>query len=245
MRGGLSASNAGPAFSGYIVGVFYRPAKAQEPLWLNMEDELPINAHVAPGAAPVKNEKYMEATPGVALQAAPAPSSTIDVAELTATIQKLQAERQELYDRLLRRQAELENLRKRMEREKEDYRQYANADLIRALLPSLDGMERALKHRDPRVPLEFYKGMELIYQGLLATLKRHGVEQIQTIGQTFDPHLHHAVGTVEDAQHRDQEIVEELLPGYKLKDRLLRPSMVKVAVTTKRNNALADRIKHD
>ena len=98
------------------------------------------------------------------------------------------------------------------------------------------GSERALKHRDPRVPPEFYKGMELIYQGLFEVLKRYGLEQIKAVGQTFDPHLHQAVESVEDGQRRDQEIVEELLPGYKLKHRLLRPSMVKVAVTTKRNN---------
>jgi len=143
---------------------------------------------------------------------------------------------------LLRKQADLENLRKRMEREKEEYRQHANADLIRALLPSLDGIERALKHRDACVPREFYKGLELIYQGLLDVLKRYGLEPIEAVGQIFDPHLHQAVGTVEDAQRRDHEIVEELLRGYKLKRRLLRPSMVKVAVTTKRDDPLSDGI---
>jgi molecular chaperone GrpE len=174
----------------------------------------------------------------MALQAGSAPS---DVAELTARIQRLQAEKNELYDRLLRKQAELENLRKRMQREKEEFLQHADADLIRALLPSLDGFDRALKHRDPRVPEEFHKGVELIYQGLFDVLKRRGLEPIDAVGQTFDPHLHQAVGTVEDEQHRDQEIVEELLRGYELKRRLLRPSMVKVAVTTKRNKVLSER----
>jgi molecular chaperone GrpE len=196
------------------------------------------------GTGPVKNEEGVEVAPGVASEAASAPSPYADVAELRATIQKLQAEKKELYDRWLRKQAELENLRKRMEREKEEFRHHANADLIRALLPTLDGMERALKHRDTRVPPEFYKGMELIYHGLLEVLKRYGLEPIEAMGQIFDPHLHQAVGSVEDAQHHDQEIVEELLRGYKLKHRLLRPSMVKVAVTPKRINLLPERIKH-
>jgi molecular chaperone GrpE len=208
-----------------------------------MEDamKLSTNANVGPGAGSAKNEEGVGAVPGMALQAGSAPSPTADVAELTATIQRLQAEKNELYDRLLRKQAELENLRKRMQREKEEFLQHADADLIRALLPSLDGFDRALKHRDPRVPEEFHTGVELIYQGLFDVLMRRGLEPIDAVGQTFDPHLHQAVGTVEDEQHRDQEIVEELLRGYELKRRLLRPSMVKVAVTTKRNKVLSER----
>jgi molecular chaperone GrpE len=210
------------------------------------EKELSITAKVAPGAGSAKNnEKGAVSVPAVAPQAASDPLPIADVAELTATIEKLQAEKKGLYDRLMRKQAELENSRKRMEREKEEFREHANADLIRALLPSLDGLERALKYRDRRVPDEFYNGLKLIYNGLLGVLKRHGLEPIEAVGHTFDPHLHHAVGTVEDPQRRDQEIVEELVPGYKLKGRLLRPSMVEVAVTTKRNNPVADRIKHD
>jgi len=203
-----------------------------------MEDEkgLSISANAASGAGSAKSEEGEGAVPGMALRAASAPSSTAGVAELTATIQRLQAEKKELYERLLRKHADFENLRKRMQREKEEFLQHADADLIRALLPTLDGFDRALKHRDPRVPEEFHKGMELIYQGMFDVLKRRGLEPIGAVGQTFDPHLHQAVETVEDAQRRDQEIVEELLRGYKLKHRLLRPSMVKVAVRSKRDN---------
>ncbi len=212
-----------------------------------MEDkkELPlmVDVRTEPGAA--KNEERVETMMGGARQAASAPSPSADVADLTATIQKLQTEKKELYDRLLRKQAELENLRKRTEREKEEFREHANADLIRALLPSLDGLERALKYRDRRVPDQFYKGLELIYQGLFDILKSRGLEPIKAVGQIFDPHLHQAVGTIEDDQRRDQEVVEEFLRGYKLKHRLLRPSMVKVAVTPKRINLLTERIKHD
>jgi len=164
----------------------------------------------------------------------PAPSPAADVAELTSKIHQLQAENQNLYDRLLRKQAELQNYRKRTEREKEEFAQHANAELIRALLPSLDGFERALKSRDVSASNGFYKGMERIYQQLMNVLKREGLTRIEAVGNTFDPHLHQAVESVEDEQYRDQEIVEELLPGYRFRHRLLRPSMVKVSVKTKR-----------
>ncbi|MGH9455348.1 MAG: nucleotide exchange factor GrpE, partial [Terriglobia bacterium] len=128
------------------------------------------------------------------------------------------------------KQAELENFRKRMQREKEDFLQHANVDLIRALLPTLDGFERALKHRDANVPAQFYQGIELIYKGLMDVLERAGVKFVETDGKHFDPHVHQAVETVESTTHGDQEIVEELQRGYKLKDRLIRPAIVKVAV---------------
>ena len=150
--------------------------------------------------------------------------------DLAGAYRKLLAEKQELYDRLLRKQAELDNFRKRTEREKEDFLKHATADLIRALLPALDSFERALKHRDPKVPAEFYKGVELIHGELVDVLRRAGLDPLETMGATFDPHLHQAVEIVESVRHRDNEIVEELQRGYKLKQRLLRPAIVKVAV---------------
>jgi len=151
-------------------------------------------------------------------------------ADLAAACQKLRAEKDTLYDRLLRKQAELENLRKRMQREKEEFLQHATADLIRALLPTLDGFERALKQRDADVPAQYYQGMELIYRDLLEVLKRAGLAPLETVGKTFDPHLHQAVETVATSEYHDQEIVEEFQRGYTLKQRLLRPAIVKVAV---------------
>lgn len=153
-------------------------------------------------------------------------------ADLPAAYRKLLAEKQDLYDRLLRKQAELENFRKRAEREKEDLLKHAAADLIRALLPALDSFERALKHRTPDVPSQFIAGMELIHRELLDVLGRAGLTPIVAEGQLFDPHLHQAVERVEAPEHRDQEIVEELQRGYKLKQRLLRPAIVKVAVSS-------------
>src|SRR5271157_101691 len=150
--------------------------------------------------------------------------------ETPATIEKLKGEIAALYDRLLRKQAELDNFRKRTQREREEFRQIANESLIRELLPVLDGFERALEQRAPAVPETFYQGMELIHRQLLDVLGRAGLDPMETSGQLFDPHYHQAVETVEDPERRDQEIVEELQRGYMLNRRLLRPAIVKVAV---------------
>jgi molecular chaperone GrpE len=158
-------------------------------------------------------------------------------ADLPAAYEKLLAEKQELYDRLLRKQAEFDNWRKRAQREREDFLAQAGADLIRALLPVLDGFDRALKFRDQRVPEQFYQGMELIYRELFEVLSRAGLAPVDTAGQVFDPHLHQAVETVEVPAARDQEIVEELQRGYKLKHRLLRPATVKVAAAARGDKA--------
>jgi molecular chaperone GrpE len=175
------------------------------------------------------------------------PSTAMNPADPTAveasSLEKLKEERAELYERLLRKQAELDNFRKRAQQEKESYRQYATEDLIRTLLPVLDGFERALKQRSPAVPEPFYEGMELIHRQLLDVLARAGVEAIEATGQLFDPHYHQAVETVEDATHRDQEILEELQRGYKLKHRLLRPAIVKVAVEPKGPHSSEKRVK--
>jgi molecular chaperone GrpE len=149
---------------------------------------------------------------------------------LAEAYEKALAEKKDLYDRLLRKQAELENFRKRTQKEKEDLRQYAAENLIRSLLPTLDGFERALQHRDPSVPAAYYQGLELIYRELREVLGRAGLAPIDTAGQIFDPHLHQAVETVNAPGRREHEIVEELQRGYKLKGKLLRPAIVKVAV---------------
>ena len=158
-----------------------------------------------------------------AVPKAPAPG-------LAEAYEKTLAEKKDLYDRLLRKQAELDNFRKRMQKEREDLRQYAAEDLVRSLLPTLDGFERALQRRDPSVPAAFYQGLELIYRELREVLGRAGLAPIDTAGQMFDPHLHQAVETVEAEGRREHEIVEELQRGYTLKSKLLRPAIVKVAV---------------
>jgi len=150
--------------------------------------------------------------------------------ELQAVVKKLLAEKNELTDRLLRKQAELENFRKRTQREREEYVEYATEDLIQTLLPTLDAFDRALAHRKERVSKQFFEGVELIRKDLMGVLRRAGLTHFESVGKTFDPHLHQAVEMVEAGKHRDQEIVEELQRGYKLNKRLLRPAFVRVAV---------------
>jgi len=161
-------------------------------------------------------------------------------AGLAEAYEKTLTEKKDLYDRLLRKQAELENFRKRTQKEKEDLRQYAAEDLIRSLLSTLDGFERALQHRDEGVPAAYYQGLELIYRELREVLGRAGLTPIDTAGQLFDPYLHQAVETVNAPGHREHEIVEELQRGYKLKNKLLRPAIVKVAVGSKVGRPHAD-----
>ena len=167
-------------------------------------------------------------TTGAAEAALPAASPSLE--DLPAAHERLLAEKEELYDRLLRDQADFENYRKRLQREKEEHVQHANLELVRTLLPVLDGFERALKHRDSTGSEQFYQGMELIYRNLQDLLKRAGLSPIETQGKLFDPHFHQAVETVVATGYRDQEIVEELQRGYKFKHRLLRPAIVRVAV---------------
>lgn len=186
---------------------------------------------VPPDVEESRQEPQQSAEPAASVPAAAAARENADV---LAACEKLKQEKQELYDRLLRKQAELDNFRKRVQREKEEFLQHATADLIRALLPVLDGFERALAHRDASTPEQFFQGVEMIHRELLETLSRAGVKPVDTRGKTFDPHVHQAVETVNDPEYDDQEIVEELQRGYKLRNRLLRPAIVKVAVNEKK-----------
>jgi len=165
------------------------------------------------------------------LSAKPETGSTADLpGDIATAYRQLLEEKRDLFDRMVRKQAELENVRKRVEREKEDFLQHATMGLIRALLPTLDALERGLKHRDNTVPEKYYTGMELIHRELLDVLKRAGLAPVESEGEIFDPHVHQAVETVETDKFADQTVVEELQRGYKLKHRLLRPAIVKVAV---------------
>jgi len=184
---------------------------------------------IVPSETGVAEEANNEAAGTVAVTPPAAPTE-----DLRVLVEKLRGEKDALTDRLMRKQAELENFRKRMLREKEEFLQHATADLIRALLPTLDGFDRALRHRDASVSEQFYQGLELIYKELMDALGRAGLVPLETLGRDFDPHLHQAAETVEAGEHRDQEIVEELQRGYKLKHRLLRPAVVKVAVAAPR-----------
>jgi molecular chaperone GrpE len=139
-------------------------------------------------------------------------------------------ERDDLKDQLLRRSAEFDNFRKRIDRERQALAEAAAADLIEELLPLVDNLERALKVEAGSEGAETYRrGVDLIHQQLLELLRKRGVRPIEVNGAQFDPHYHQAVSHEPAPGRRDGEIIEEFQRGYMLGDRLLRPSMVKVA----------------
>jgi molecular chaperone GrpE len=141
--------------------------------------------------------------------------------------EKLRAERDALLDRLARLQAEFDNARKRAVREQQDFREYAAADVIKNFLPILDSFERALKAGGDSN--DFRNGIELIYRQFQDALQKIGVQPIVSVGQPFDPRVHEAVEMVDTTEVPDHHVLHELQRGYKYKERLLRPAMVRVA----------------
>jgi molecular chaperone GrpE len=149
-------------------------------------------------------------------------------------IQKSQ-EAQENYDRFVRLAADLENLKKRQEREISEVRQFANENLIKELLPILDNLERALEHgRQSEAPDPLMEGLDLVNQDFLKVLGRFGITPINSIGEPFDPAYHHAVMEEEAPEVDDQTVLKELQKGYLLQNRLLRPAMVVVSKNTEK-----------
>jgi len=158
------------------------------------------------------------------------PATTVEgqLAAVTAERDRLAAEKADLHDRLLRARAEFDNARRRGERERSDFMQFAAMDLVREILPVLDDFERALKVET--ADRNYAKGVELIYQRLYETLKRLGLEPIETEGKQFDPNRHEAVLRVQTEEAEDQAILGELQRGYNFRGKLLRPAWVRVAV---------------
>jgi len=157
-----------------------------------------------------------------------ASDSVSEAAERQSEIEKLRAERAAYLDRAARIQAEFENFRKRNAKAQEEYREYALADALRALLPILDSLDNALKTNAASLE-DFHSGIELIDKQFHDALAKLGVQPISTEGQPFDPNLHQAVQMVDTGEAEDNHVLDELQRGYKLKDRLLRPAMVRVA----------------
>ena len=176
-------------------------------------------------------ERKPEADPNEDENLAPEVVSAPSAANAQADeLAKLQAEKAELAATLVRRQADFENYRKRIARERKDESRRAQSRLIEDLLPVLDGNARALSaHADPAYE-EYRKGLELIYKQLWDTLARHGLERIDADGKPFDPNVHMAIDRVETHDHPDGTVIEVLQQGYRIHDRVLRPSAVRVAV---------------
>ena len=183
------------------------------PRELDLEHELPSSEDTEESVAA-----------GSAATATPA----AEVSPLEAELQKLKAERDTLLDRLARLQAEFENARKRAAREQQEFRDYATVDAIKAMLPIVDSLERALRAPATEAS-EFRGGVELIYKQLQDALAKLGVRTIPAQGEPFDPRYHEAIEMVETTEAKDHHVLEELQRGYKFKDRLLRPAMVRVA----------------
>lgn len=153
----------------------------------------------------------------------------VEETEEQKQIAELEAKVNELNQRLLRTQADYDNFRRRSREEKEAAAKYRAQSLVEELLPVLDNFERALLvETESEETKSLLQGMEMVYRQLLDALVKEGLEVIETVGQTFDPHSHQAVMQVQEEGYGANEIVEELQKGYKLKDRVIRPSMVKV-----------------
>lgn len=187
-----------------------------------------------------KGEKIKKDT---AAAGAPEPGAT-PVAEAAAAPEP-QAEKapeaQDYYERLLRCAADLENLKKRQEKEKAELLQFANENLIKELLPVVDNLELALEHgRQLDAPQPLLEGLELVYQGFLKALTRFGVTPIVCVGQPFDPAFHNAVMQEESTEVDDCTILKELQKGYLLQSRLLRPAMVVVAKNNQQTSCPID-----
>jgi molecular chaperone GrpE len=150
------------------------------------------------------------------------------LAAVAAERDQLAAEKADLKDRLLRALADFDNFRRRAERDRSEYVQFASMEMVRDLIPILDDFRRAVKVET--ADKEYAKGIELIDQRLFETLKKAGLEPIEAAGKLFDPNLHQAVDRVQSEDWPDQTVLEEYQSGYNFKGKLLRPAMVKVAV---------------
>jgi molecular chaperone GrpE len=154
-------------------------------------------------------------------------AATAALAAAEETIQKLREDVRQLNDQMLRKQAEFDNIRKRLTKEKDEFLQYSIFSTLESLLPVLDGFKMAIK--SPGEGESYRKGVEIIYQQFLSTLQRLGIEPIETKDQFFDPNLHEAVASIDTEIYEDQQIVDELQAGFMFKQRLLRAARVRVA----------------
>jgi molecular chaperone GrpE len=184
-----------------------------------------------------KKEKEVTVMESVETPANPAAGAVSDIpaaapAEVEspssrAEIDQLKGERDQLLDRLARLQAEFENARKRAERERLEYRDYATGNVVEQFLPVIDNFELALKSNGTAEQLRH--GVELIVKQMEEVLRQLQVNPIPTVGEAFDPRIHEALGSVERDDVPDQHVAEEIRRGYRLRERLLRPAMVRVA----------------
>jgi molecular chaperone GrpE len=159
-------------------------------------------------------------------------------------ISKLLADKQELMNTLVRRQADFENYRKRVEKERQQDRHRGVELLVEHILPVLDAFDRALAGENDAATAEYRKGFELIRRQLWEALAKQGLSRIESVGQEFNPHLHHAIESVETSEHSDGTVLGEMQSGYRFHDRVLRPAMVRVASAPEPKSAHASKREH-
>lgn len=155
-------------------------------------------------------------------------------AESRAEFEQLKAERDQLVDRIARLQAEFDNARKRAEREKVEFRDYATGSVVEQFLPVVDNFELALKSDGSADQLR--SGVSLIVKQMEDVLKQMQVVPVPAVGEAFDPRMHEALGSVERDDLPDQHVAEEIRRGYKLRERLLRPALVRVVHNPKQTS---------
>jgi len=196
--------------------------------------ETPEDVQQTPGPASSETEER----PAPALEAAaeetgvtPAPAAEEEPAAALARLAELERDAARLQDLLVRKQAEFENYRKRVDRERQEFAAYAAAELIREILPVVDNLERALSYPEGEAGSRLREGVEITYRLFQEVLKKAGLREVDALSQAFDPYVHEAVERVESTEHAEGTVVEVLQKGYRIGDRLLRPALVKVAKT--------------
>jgi molecular chaperone GrpE len=192
----------------------------------------------------LKKEAVAAETETVATEAVPAPENPVEVEALTAPSETDQlkaeqdaliVERDLLIDRLARLQAEFENARKREQRERADFRDYATANVVEKFLPVLDNFSLALKAEGSAEQMR--QGVELIIKQMEEVLRQLDVLPVEAVGAAFDPRVHEALGSEEREDVPDHQVIDEIRRGYRIRERLLRPAMVRVATNKKQTEA--------
>ncbi|MEH7549143.1 MULTISPECIES: nucleotide exchange factor GrpE [Bacillaceae] len=183
----------------------------------------------------IENTEQVELTEENTGEAVPSEETATEEAEVNPVeqylqeIQQLKGKLEEADNRILRLQADFDNFRRRTRLDQEAGEKYRAQKLITDLLPALDNFERAMKvEADNEQVKSLLQGMDMVYRGMVDALKKEGVEPIEAVGKEFDPHLHQAVMQGEDENYGSNIVTDEFQKGYLLKDRVIRPSMVKV-----------------
>ena len=187
--------------------------------------EVEVEAPEEPVAAEAPT---VASVPSVEAEAPPSENPTAERA-FDSEVERLQREASEMRDLAQRKQAEFENYRKRMERERLDLARYAGADVVKEVLPVLDNLARARTYAAGSSEEQLKDGVAIVHRQLEEILARMGLTEVESQGKAFDPHIHEAVSQLETVEHPEGTVLEVFQKGYLFKDRLLRPAMVSVA----------------